>query len=244
MSLVPKDLGICPPKLTTSHLRRPLSPDSGTTYVMPLPDADISAVRALFEANVFGVMATTSAFLPLLIASSSTSPSSSLPTIVLISSQADRSPFPFKGSYAMSKAALSAYGRTLAVELDALGVRVLTVITGYVTSHMGRGSSGAPVQPTLPQGSLFDAMKDALVPNVAGKRMSADEYARRVVGEVAKGKGWAWGGWGGTREWIWAGGKTTAVWFLALWPEAVLKAVVLRRWPFWMLRQAREKKRV
>lgn len=213
---------------------------------MPLTDASIPEVKALFDANVFGVMAMVSAFVPLLKANTDARRFS---TVVNISSQSDRVPFPFKGAYAASKAALSAYSRTLAVELHHLGVRVLTVVTGWVASRLGRDAdTGAAIQPTLPEGSLFAPMaRDLIRPSRDGERMSADAFAEQVVGEVEKGGGWrVWGlGFrvGGMRDWISAGGMTRAVWFLTWFGEGLAKWIMLRQWPFWKLARDEERKR-
>lgn len=207
---------------------------------MPLTDVSISEVKALFDANVFGVMAMIVAFAPLLKANADDGRFSA---IVNISSQADRVPFPFKGAYAASKAALSEYSRTLAVELDPFHVRVLTVITGYVASRLGRDATGVAHQPVLPAESLFTPMaRDLIRPSRDGERMPADEFAERIVREVLKENGWRmWvTGWrfGGMRDWIRAGGKTTAVWLLTWLGERVAKYAMLRQWPFWKLNAA------
>ena len=230
---------------------------------MPLTDVSIPAVKALFDANVFGVMEMVTAFVPLLkLSVDSSRESDRFAAIVNISSQSDRVPFPFKGAYAASKAALSAYGRTLSVELHHSGIRVLTVVTGYVASQLGRrppplpppgdansapaSSLPLPQQPVLPPDSLFQPMRNDLIrPSRAGERMSADEYAETVVAEVLKGNGRSWSLWWGTgwrlgamRDWMWAGGRIRSVWLLTWLGEGVTKRVMLRQWPFWKLSSA------
>ena len=198
---------------------------------MPLTDASLDETRLVMETNVMGPLAMIQAFIPLLVASHDG-------LIVNISSTSDRAPFPFKGVYAMSKAALSALSRTLSVELHHVGVRVMTVVTGFVHSRLGRRAEDAG-QPQLPSSSMFHAMANFLVREVGG-RMSTDQYAERVVDEALKGRGWELGPLGvwGRREWLWLGASTTKVWLMAALGERFSKWVVMRVWGLWRLKQA------
>ncbi|RFU82107.1 short chain dehydrogenase reductase [Trichoderma arundinaceum] len=95
-----------------------------------LADVSPEHIYTIFNTNVFGLMAVVSSVLPLLIATKG--------TIVNISSASSVTPFPFKGPYAMTKAALNSYGRTLAIELSPFDVRVLTCPTGLYKAMAGR----------------------------------------------------------------------------------------------------------
>lgn len=204
--------------------------NAGVRYPMPLTDASLSETRAVMEANVIGPLAMVQAFVPLLRRSDDG-------LIVNISSTADRVPFPFKGVYAMSKAALSAFSRTLSVELHYLDIRVLTVVTGFVSSLRGKKPED-PDQPVLPSNSLFHNMASLIV-RKEGKRMSAEEYAEKVVTEALKTRGWELGPlcfWG-RREWLWLGTSSGKVWLMTSLGERFSKWIVMKMWGFWRLKK-------
>lgn len=196
---------------------------SGRTYPMPLIDASLSETRAIMEANVIAPLAMVQAFMPLLVASGEG-------LVINISSPSDRAPFPFKGVYAMSKAALSAFSRTLSLELHYLDVRVMTVVTGFVTSQLGRRPED-PDQPPLPEGSLYTSMSNSLIRR-GGSRMPADLYAEQVVKEALKGKGWEIGPWSlwGRKEWLYIGAQINQVRFVTSLGERFAKWVMMRIW--------------
>ena len=86
---------------------------------MPLIDADLNAVRNVYEVNVIGVLATVQAFAPLLISAKG--------TIVNIGSTAGLVPLPFRGVYTSSKAATNLLSDNLRLEMAPLGVKVICV---------------------------------------------------------------------------------------------------------------------
>jgi 1-acylglycerone phosphate reductase len=200
---------------------------------MPLADAALDRVRDVFETNVVSVIGLTNAMLPLLLASEG--------LVVNISSYSDRLPYPFKGVYSMSKAALTAYSRNLSVELAEFNVRVLNVVTSFVQSQ---GQSG--VLEPWPPGSLYASLQGVGQKVGSGKRMTADEYAVHVVTEALRGKGWDIGPWRffGTREMMRLGSQSWRMFLLEILGEGWKRFMVLRMWPFWKLRgTAQDKKR-
>ncbi|KAH7134437.1 short chain dehydrogenase reductase [Dactylonectria macrodidyma] len=206
--------------------------NAGVRYVMPLTDAAPDRVRSVFETNVISVMTLTNKMMPLLLASEG--------LIVNISSYSDRLGYPFKGVYAMSKAALSSYSQNLSIELAHYNVRVLNVVTSFVSS---KGQSG--VAEPWPQDSLFDSMRGAGQQAGSGKRMSAEEYATHVVTESLRGKGWSFGPWRffGTRETMRIGTMCTKMWLLEMLGYGWIRFMMLRSWPFWKLRDALQNKK-
>ncbi len=198
---------------------------------MPLADVSLPGVRSLFETNVFSVMSVTNALLPFLLAAKG--------LVVNVSSASDRLPFPFKGTYAMTKAAVSSYSRNLSVELAVYDVRVLNVVTAFIASQLGKRAAPEP----WPVGSLYDSMRGVGQSAGSGKRMSAEEYARRVVAEALRGKGWEIGPWrvGGTRETMMLGTMSWPLWILGSLGEGWARFVMLRMWPFWKIRDALKK---
>ncbi|KAI5462030.1 short chain dehydrogenase reductase [Mariannaea sp. PMI_226] len=206
--------------------------NAGTRYVMPLTDADPERVRSVFETNVISVMTLTNEMMNLLLASEG--------LIVNISSYSDRLGYPFKGVYAMSKAALTCYSRTLSIEMAHYNVGVLNVVTSFVSS---KGQSG--VAEPWPQDTLFDSMREAGQKAGSGNRMTAEAYAKQVVTEALRGKGWNLGPWRffGTRETMRIGTMSTGMWLLEMLGDNWIRFVMLKMWPFWKLREALQNKK-
>lgn len=88
--------------------------------------------RTPFEVNVLGTLRLTQAVVPLMKAQGAGS-------IVMISSQVIREVMPTMGDYAASKAALMAATQTLARELGPHGIRVNSVVPGYIWGPSLRG---------------------------------------------------------------------------------------------------------
>ncbi|KAL7917169.1 hypothetical protein ACQKWADRAFT_326265 [Trichoderma austrokoningii] len=176
--------------------------------------ADVSSehIYSIFNTNVFGIMALVSALLPLLIAAKG--------TIVNISSASSVTPFAFKGPYAMTKAALNSYGRTLAIELSPFDVHVLTCPTGYIKSRLEDNGTDQ-----VPENSLYKAMAGKMDLGSPDKQMEGTEYAKLVVNEVQKGRGWRFGLWrfGAMREWLWVGTGASKGYWGSMMGEALLQ---------------------
>ncbi|KJA24189.1 hypothetical protein HYPSUDRAFT_38967 [Hypholoma sublateritium FD-334 SS-4] len=119
------------------------------------PSASIDALRSAMETNVYGVIRTTTIFLPLLRRSPN-------PVILNVSSalaSGTRQARPGAGNhhvaYNSSKAALNSYTIALAAELAAEGVRVNLVTPGLVSTQMngyiaGGASARVGAQSLLP----------------------------------------------------------------------------------------------
>lgn len=211
--------------------------NAGATYQMPLADVELSRLRALFETNLVAVVGLTNHLLPQLIATRG--------LVVNISSASENLPFPFKGTYAMTKAALASYSRTLSVEVAPFGVRVLNVTTAFVQSQLGKRVP----PPEWPANSLYDSMRALQQAAGSGQRMLPEVYATRVVAECLKGPGWLeWGPWrfGGTRETMMLGTMSGSLWVLGFLGNNWARFFMLRKWGFSILSDAlrRDKKTV
>jgi NAD(P)-dependent dehydrogenase (short-subunit alcohol dehydrogenase family) len=105
------------------------------TDYLPVEHADIGDWRRMFETNVFGVVAMTSAAIPTLRANQ--------PSVVCtITSSSIIAAVPFYSAYRASKAAVSAFGDSLRVEVDPFGIRVVEILPGPVDTDMFRLSTG------------------------------------------------------------------------------------------------------
>jgi NAD(P)-dependent dehydrogenase (short-subunit alcohol dehydrogenase family) len=98
--------------------------NAGVYFGGPLEFCSVDEVRREFDVNVFGAIAVTQAFLPLLRAARG--------RIVNVSSISGRIALPFAGPYAASKFALEALSDSLRVELRPWGIRVALVEPGAV----------------------------------------------------------------------------------------------------------------
>jgi NAD(P)-dependent dehydrogenase (short-subunit alcohol dehydrogenase family) len=107
------------------------------TDYLPAEHADLGDWRRLFETNVFGLVALTAAAIPVL--------RQNAPSVVCnISSSSILASVPFFSAYRASKAAVSAYGESLRVEVAPFGIRVVEILPGPVDTDMFRLSTGDP----------------------------------------------------------------------------------------------------
>ncbi|KAJ7355880.1 NAD-P-binding protein [Mycena albidolilacea] len=139
------------------------------TYPVAVTDMDMSAVRALYELNVFAPMCMVQEFIRLLI-------SSGKARIVNIGSVSGIMPVPFSAAYNTSKAALHAFGNTLRVELAPFN-----------------GVKSSIVKPnSIPDTSLYKSMENVYqekrINMSQDNAMPTDKYARIVVAETMKAK--------------------------------------------------------
>ncbi|MEM9774535.1 MAG: SDR family oxidoreductase [Chloroflexota bacterium] len=104
--------------------------NAGIAVAGPLIDLSIEDFKWQFEVNLFGLMAVTKKFLPLLGASKAASHSPG--RIVNISSVSGQFAFPFFGAYAGSKYAVEAISHALRRELMIYGIDVIVVGPGSV----------------------------------------------------------------------------------------------------------------
>jgi len=102
---------------------------------LPVEHSRLEDWRALFETNVLGLVATTIAAIPVLRANR--------PSVICnVSSSSILASVPFYSAYRATKAAVSAFGDTLRVELVPSGVRVVEILPGPVDTDMFRLSTG------------------------------------------------------------------------------------------------------
>jgi NAD(P)-dependent dehydrogenase (short-subunit alcohol dehydrogenase family) len=104
------------------------------TDYLPVEFADLDDWRRMFETNVFGVVALTSAAIPILRANR--------PAVVCtISSSSIFASVPFYSAYRASKAAVSAFDDSLRTEVAPFGIRVVEIVPGPVDTDMFRLSA-------------------------------------------------------------------------------------------------------
>ncbi|KAI1161864.1 NAD(P)-binding protein [Nemania serpens] len=179
--------------------------NAGRTHTHPALDISLPDVRATFETNVFAVMAMVQAFIDQLIAARG--------LIINISSLSSITPYLFGSVYCASKAAVSAYSRTLRLELAPFGVRVMVSMTGTVKSNTA--SQGHRV---LPEDSLYQKVKHIfewrLVFSQNNDTMDTTTFAKKLVADSLRPESPGWlRSFTGRPDWFWYGGLARSAWF-------------------------------
>lgn len=174
-------------------------------YEAPAIEADPTRTRAMFDANVFGLFDMVSTFTPLLLASASNTQTP--PVIINTSSILSRLPFAFSAAYNASKAAVASYSDTLRIELEPLGIKVVTVFMGEVATNL-MSSDNISFGP----GSIYiDAEEGAKERsrNHSKHSLKPEAFARQIVEEVVvKNPRYGQG------EYLWKGSNAVLIWFL------------------------------
>ncbi|KAI5356608.1 putative short-chain dehydrogenase/reductase SDR, NAD(P)-binding domain superfamily [Septoria linicola] len=155
--------------------------NAGTSLTCPALDTPISDARRQFEVHAIAPLAMAQAFFPLLMNGES-------PVILNNSSIAGETNLPFQAAYGASKAAVANLGETMRLELEPLGVRVITVVTGTIETKLHENEKLAE----LPESSYYLPLGHWLKERKAGtnrpKGMAVEDYARLLVDKVEKGQ--------------------------------------------------------
>jgi len=107
------------------------------TDYLPVEHGDLDDWRKLFETNVLGTVGLTMAAIPTLRANR--------PSVVCnITSSSILACVPFYSAYRATKAAISAFGDSLRVEVSSSGIRVVEIMPGPVDTDMFRLSTSEP----------------------------------------------------------------------------------------------------
>lgn len=189
--------------------------NSGAQHVAPVIDTDIQIAKGIFDVNVFGVLLMVKTFSPQLLAARG--------CIVNICSVSGYVYAPWMGLYQASKAATEMLSETMRLELQPLGVRVISLVTGAIATNIMTGASVAD----LPESSPYkvESVEAAIVKMTSAKdgikRTPADEYAKMVVNDTL----------GGSSGRIWRGQMAGMVNFMnKLIPASII--VRISRLPF------------
>jgi NAD(P)-dependent dehydrogenase (short-subunit alcohol dehydrogenase family) len=217
--------------------------NAAAQYTMPLADVSLDAARKMFDLNVWGHLAVTQAFLPLLLKSAATtlhttSTTSGVggggarpfqPTVINHTSVGSLSALPWQGIYNSSKAALAMLTSTLRLELAPLGIRVVELKTGGVKTNIINNNHSDVNNNTnadlLPENSIYSPAREVVekamsLDAMRGIGMSVDVWAEQVVGDVLGGRG--------CPEVIWRGEMAWLVRVASLLPGWVFEGMVKR----------------
>ncbi|EEU37742.1 uncharacterized protein NECHADRAFT_88119 [Fusarium vanettenii 77-13-4] len=179
--------------------------NAGMMYEAPAIEANQDQVRDMFNTNVFGLFDMVRAFTPLLFAS--VAGSSTPPTIINTASIVARLPYVYAAQYNASKAAVSSYSDTLRIELAPLGIKVVTLFMGVVSTKLT-----SPDKLQFAPDSLFIDGEPGLKERSRlhlRDGMKPEEFARLVVQHILKKKPALSEG-----EYIWEGANAYVIWLL------------------------------
>ena len=141
--------------------------NAGYGILDAIAHTDLEKCRAMFETNLFAVIACMQEVVPVMKAQHSGS-------IVNVSSVAGHIPVPYMGAYCATKHALNAIGKAARVELKGSGVNVITVCPGRVQTNFGQN---------IIRGEQAYQMGSAL-----NRGISAERSARAIVRAYLKNK--------------------------------------------------------
>ncbi|KAL4997566.1 hypothetical protein BDV10DRAFT_201832 [Aspergillus recurvatus] len=177
--------------------------NAGGAIFGPLVHASVSEGKALYDVNVWGVLAVAQGFTPLLVQSKG--------VILNICSMAGAVPLAWQGIYNSSKAAATFVSETLRLELAPLHVRVVTAMVGAVGTQIYTKHNM-----TLPEDSYYKPIEKYIAKQASGELQEPNNEdinvtARNIVRDTL----------GGRRGKIWRGGEAGAAkygsWLLPTW---------------------------
>ncbi|KAF2235381.1 putative short-chain dehydrogenase/reductase [Viridothelium virens] len=163
--------------------------NAGVVIYGPLIHASIEEGKAAYDVNVWGPLAVTQSFAPLLINSKG--------VVLNISSIAGAVPLAWQGLYNSSKAAMTFISETLKLELAPLGVRVVTAMVGAMGTQLNDNR-----EVSLPPGSYYKPVEETIKKQSRGEMQESlnepvDVTARSLVKDTLVGR----------RGQVWRGGE-------------------------------------
>ncbi|RHZ49491.1 SDR family oxidoreductase [Aspergillus thermomutatus] len=186
---VPKTIAQCKDIVTkrTGGSLDVLVNNAGVEFNSPLLDTDVAEAKRLYDVNVWGPLAMVQAFAPLLIEAKG---------VVFNQSSIDGAlNMVWAGIFASSKSAVARMSETLRVELEPLGVRVVTSMCGSADTPMF-GKPGGPMG--LPETSYYHGVQDAAWKERMDHQrqaMNVDVLAEKLVKDILSGaRGVIWHG--------------------------------------------------
>ena len=137
----------------------------------PVACGDLESWREVFEINVFGSMTLTQEVIPQMKHQGSGA-------IVFINTQAIRRPFAGEGAYAASKGALKVLAAYLAGEVGPYGIRVNTLLPGWM---WGEPVQGYVHRTAAEQGVPEEQVAGAIAANFALRRIVTDDEVAKAA---------------------------------------------------------------
>ncbi|KAL2131933.1 hypothetical protein VTI74DRAFT_4435 [Chaetomium olivicolor] len=164
--------------------------NAGSVAFGPLVHASVAEGKALYDVNVWGILAVTQAFTPLLLEAGEG-------VVLNISSIAGAVPLAWQGLYNSSKAAATFISETLKIELAPLGIRVVTAMVGAIGTELYNNKRE---DLSLPDDSRYKPIEDVIRKQANGELQApfnepVDATARNIVRDTLAGRcGQIWRG--------------------------------------------------
>ncbi|KAF3055678.1 NADPH-dependent 1-acyldihydroxyacetone phosphate reductase [Daldinia childiae] len=163
--------------------------NAGVMFAMPLLDTSIEESKKLFDVNVWGMLAVTQAFAPMLVRSKG--------VILNIASIAGAVRMAWQGVYNSSKACVRWFSETLRIEMQGLDVRVITAMIGEVETKIY--DNAGQTDRALPTSSYYKSIKHLIFQQASGEMQveneKAEVTAESLVRDVLSGRdGHVWRG--------------------------------------------------
>ena len=163
--------------------------NAGVGLSMPIADLSIEEGKKIFDVNVWSLVATTQAFLPLLLKAKSGA------LLVNHGSVAGAIGLPFQGADNASKAAANMLSENMRLELAPFGIKVIELRTGTVSSNFYTNVEANGLNKTLPEHSIYQIargpVEDVMSGVIGGEHVkdqgqSAMNWAKEVVADLNK----------------------------------------------------------
>jgi len=154
--------------------------NAGVATSGPLMEQPLDDFKFQFDVNVFGQLAVTQAFLPLL--GARTNPGHAPGRILMISSVGGKLSAPFLGAYSASKHALEGLASSLRVELQLFGIDVIIIGPGAIKTPIWEkpSANGLGIFEHSPFAPMMQKFQKYFVKN--GKHgLEADDLGRDIV---------------------------------------------------------------
>ncbi|KAM7210476.1 hypothetical protein V8F06_014138 [Rhypophila decipiens] len=163
--------------------------NAGCMFIMPLLDTDIAESKKLYDVNVWGLLAVTQAFAPMLVKSKGG-------VVLNIASIGGAVRMAWQGIYNSSKASARWLSETLRIEMQGLGVRVITAMVGEVETNIYEKRR---LEPQLPPSSYYASIEHLIFQQGTGQMQKENEKAavtaESLVRDVLSGRdGHVWRG--------------------------------------------------
>ncbi|OAK95052.1 NAD(P)-binding protein [Phaeosphaeriaceae sp. SRC1lsM3a] len=173
--------------LTSGSLSMLINTTGGGHY-QPFLHLDLEKAKQLFDVNVWGYVAVTQAFLPLLLAHAEPGPGKRKSVLVNNTSISSVLRTPFHSAYSASKAAMAMFNDIQRIELAPLGIKVVDLKTGSTESGFQENKSN-PCD--LPADSPYQPIKEDVLKVVRGEVTGAYEedreaWAKNVMNDLLK----------------------------------------------------------
>ncbi|KAG8854672.1 hypothetical protein FRB96_007357 [Tulasnella sp. 330] len=149
--------------------------DSGAVLDVPM-----DRVQRVFDTNVYGTLRLAQATIPHMASQTSG-------LFVIVGSVTGLVPTPWTGIYAASKATLHSIASNLQMECTPLGVKVMLLAPGGVTSSLSKNMAASF---EMPENSLYKSYSNAIIERMWSSQTAfaspAADFAKMAVAEILK----------------------------------------------------------